>query len=273
MTQARHCTEEDLILHYYGERGGARRDIERHLESCGACRTAYQALAGTLALVTPEEPPERGEQYGLEVWQRIRHQLPERDSAWWAAAGWFGRDRLAMAAGALLLVVGAFGVGRMWPRQPAPVPAAANVANPEAPGNPGAGGTDVRERILLSAVADHLDRSERMLTELMNVNDRDISTEQAWAGDLLTASRLYRQDAEDVGEPLLASVLDEIERGLLEIVHSPSRISATALDQLRRRIDAAALLFKVRVMSDELRRREIPPAARPFPQPSTSTTS
>ena len=56
-------------------------------------------------------------------------------------------------------------------------------------------------------------------------------------------------------------MLDELERSLLEIVHSPSQISAADLEQIRRRIDAAALLFKVRVMSDELRQREDAPDA------------
>ena len=268
MNTTHHYTEEDLILHYYGERRGAGRDVERHLESCSPCRTAYQAMAGTLALVTPAEPPARGEQYGLEVWQRIRHQLPERENAWWMAAGWFGRNHLATAA-ALVLVAGAFVAGRVWPHQPTPVPAPANLENPGNPANlenPG-------KRLLLSVVADHLDRSERMLTDIMNATSRDISVEQAWADDLLNTSRLYRQDAEDVGEPLLANVLDDIERSLLEIVHSPSNISPAALEQLRRRIDAATLLFKVRVLSDELRRREGTPAERALPSAPTSRIS
>ena len=272
MSTTGHYTEEDLILHYYGERRGGGREVERHLESCGPCRTAYQALAGTLALVTPAEPPERGEQYGLEVWQRVRHQLPERQSVWWMAAGWFGRDYLATAAAALVLAAGAFVAGRVWPRQPTLAPASANLENPANPENlenlenPG-------KRLLLSAVADHLDRSERMLTDIMNATSRDISTEQAWADDLLATSRLYRQDAEDVGEPLLANVLDDIERCLIEIIHSPSHISAAALDQLRRRIDAATLLFKVRVLSDELRSREGAPAERALPSAPISRIS
>jgi predicted anti-sigma-YlaC factor YlaD len=266
MNTTHHYTEEDLILHYYGERRRAARDVGQHLESCGPCRAAYQALAATLALVTPAEPPARGEQYGLEVWQRIRHQLPERENAWWMAASWFGRNHLATAAAALVLVAGAFVAGRVWPRQPALVPASANLANPENLENPG-------KRLLLSVVADHLDRSERMLTDIMNATSRDISVEQAWADDLLNTSRLYRQDAEDVGEPLLANVLDDIERSLIEIIHSPSHISAAALDQLRRRIDAATLLFKVRVLSDELRRRESAPAERALPSAPTSRIS
>jgi hypothetical protein len=56
-------------------------------------------------------------------------------------------------------------------------------------------------------------------------------------------------------------------------VHSPSRISAADLEQIRRRIDAAALLFKVRVMSDELRRRDNAPDAPPQPRTSTRKIS
>src|SRR5258708_32477772 len=84
----------------------------------------------------------------------------------------------------------------------------------------------------------------------------DISTEQGWAEDLITTSRLYRQDAADAGEQSVALVLDELERSLLEIVHTPSRATAAHLDEIRRRIDAASLLFKVRVLGTELRQRE-----------------
>src|SRR5205807_9951918 len=112
-----------------------------------------------------------------------------------------------------------------------------------------------RQRILLTSVADHLDRSERVLTDIMNAPRGDISAEQRWADDLLDASRLYRQDALDAGERSVAAMLDDLERSLIEIVNSPSKISAADLEQIRRRIDAASLLFKVRAMSDELHRR------------------
>jgi hypothetical protein len=165
--------------------------------------------------------------------------------------------------------VAAFVAGRVWPRQPADAPAAtgqvAATATPAA-----APAADSRERILLTSVADHLDRSERVLTDIMNAPRGDISTEQQWAGDLLDTSRLYRQDAVDAGEASVANVLDELERSLIEIVNSPSRISAADLEQIRRRIDAASLLFKVRVMSDELRKREDAPE-RSTPRSSTST--
>jgi hypothetical protein len=197
------------------------------------------------------EVPERGDQYGLEVWQRIRHRLSEPDAPWWNP--WARRERLVVLAAAAALVLAAFIVRQRWPQQPARV---SSVPAEQASSGP-AETSDVRRRVLLTSVADHFDRSERVLTEIVNAADRsDISSEQEWADDLLTANRLYRQDAVDSGEYSVASVLDDLERSLLEIVHSPSPITATDLEQIRRRIDAAALLFKVRVMSDELWQRE-----------------
>jgi hypothetical protein len=266
---SRHYSEDDLTLYYYGE--GRRRDqIEQHLVGCSACASLYRDISGTLALIAAPEAPERGDQYGLEVWQRIRHKLPERPDPWWASL--FRRDRLVVAAAAAMLVLVAFVAGRVWPRQPAGAPptGAAQFAS-GAPGSIAAG--DSRQRILLTSVADHLDRSERVLTDIMNAPDRgDISSEQRWADDLLTTSRLYRQDAVDAGEQSVAAVLDDLERSLLEIVNSPSKISAADLEQIRRRIDAAALLFKVRVMSDELRKREDAPD-RSAPRTSTRKIS
>jgi hypothetical protein len=269
----KHYSEDELTLYYYGE-GRRRADVERHLDGCADCAKVYREIAGTLAMIAAPEVPERGDQYGLEVWQRIRHRLPEQEPGF----GWFGRfagfDRfVGFVAAAAVLMLAAFIAGRTWNR-PDPTSSATNTSsspnlnpsNPSNPANPAnlanPGGADARQRILITSVADHLDRSERVLTDIMNAPDRsDISAAQGWAEDLLTTSRLYRQDAVDAGEQSVATVLDDLERSLLEIVHSPSQISAADLEQIRRRIDAAALLFKVRVMSDELRQREEPPAS------------
>ena len=272
-----HYSEDDLTLYYYGEApsarfGAARRkaDIERHLQQCSDCARLYREIAGTLAMVVAEEAPERGERYGLEVWQRIRHQLPEAE----AKFGWFtGFTKVAgLAALAAVLVIAAFIAGR-FSTNPSNPENVANLANPANPANP-ANLANPGVRLLVSDVADHLERSERMLTDIMNTsNPGDISMEQGWAEDLLSTSRLYRQDAVEAGEQSIATILDDLERNLLEIVHSPSKISAANLEQLRRRIDAAALLFKVRVMSEQLRDREAAPADRPSPRASTSKNS
>ena len=269
----KHYTEDDLTLYYYGE-GRRRADIERHLDACGSCASLYREIAGTLAMIAAPEVHERGDQYGLEVWQRIRHQLPEQEASSWRTL-WttLSRgDRLGFAAAAALLLLAAFVGGRAWQRQ-ATAPAAPQVVDAGTAANAAAVTNDMRQRVLLTSVADHLDRSERVLTDVMNAPDRgDISTEQQWAEDLLDASRLYRQDAVEAGERSVADVLDDLERSLLEIVHSPSTVSAADLEQIRRRIDAATLLFKVRVMSDELRKRDQAPGS-PSPRTSTRKTS
>lgn len=260
-----HQSEHDLILYYYGEGGRRRPAIERHLDTCAECSAVYRQIAETLALVAEPDVPERGDQYGLEVWQRIRHRLPDAPDA---AGGFFSRFSAwtlgLSAAGALAaIVLAAFLAGR-GSLGPAAAPAARPAESVSA---------SAADRILLASVADHLDRSDRVLTEILNTpSGSDISAEQRWAEDLLTTSRLYRQDAVDAGEQSVANILDELERTLVEIVHSPSQISAADLEQLRRRVDAAALLFKVRVMSDDIRRRDEPGGARPRPA-STRKTS
>jgi len=285
-----HYSEDDLTLYYYGESpshrwstyvgGGSRSAVERHLAECATCAAAYREIADTLAMIVAEEIPERGDRYGLEVWQRVRPQLAVEPDAFKALKGlqrfpWFAAlDRFGFkefAAAAAVLMIAAFVAGRFSIDVAKPAsPAGANTATASTASNADA----ASKRILISSVADHLDRSERVLTDIMNASSpEDISIEQGWAEDLLSTSRLYRQDAIDAGEQSIATILDDLERNLLEIVHSPSNISAADLEQLRRRIDAAALLFKVRVMSGQLRDREARPADRSTPRTSTSTIS
>lgn len=289
-----HYSEDDLTLYYYGEgryqerHGGAgpRREVERHLEACPACAALHREIAGVLSMVVPEEVPERGDQYGLEVWQRIRHRLPEGFRGFTRLEGFttfegFTRFEgfMKFAAAAAVLMVAAFIAGRyssVTPANPAKPGNPGNFVTPAHPGNPASSETS-RHRVLLTSIVDHLDRSERVLADIMNAaadaGGHDITLEQRWAEDLLTTSRLYRQDAAEAGEQSVASMLDDLERNLLEIVHSPSPISGAALEQLRRRIDAAALLFKVRVMADQLRERQTAPADVVDPRPSTSKIS
>jgi hypothetical protein len=251
-----HYSDDDLILYYYGE-GRRRADIERHLDACGSCATAYRQIAGTLSLVMTPDTPERGERYGLEVWQRIRHQLPEQDSGWWPV--WFQWNRVALAgtaAALCLLILAAFVAGRLWPRQDRlrPGTVAADIAS------------DGSTRVRMAAISDHLERSERVLLDVMNASGArgahiDVSDAQAWAADLIDDNRLYRQAASRAGDTMIADVLDDLERNLLEIVHGPSALTPAQLEQVRVRLDAAALLFKVRVLHDELRERETAPAS------------
>jgi hypothetical protein len=248
-----HYTEDELILYYYGEH--RRRDrVEQHLADCPPCGELYRNLAAALALVGDPEVPERADQYGLEVWQRIRHQLPEQEAPWWAV--WTRPRRLALAGAAAVLVIAAFIAGRMWPGGGAPVQPTVAVA-------PAAGiGAAAEERVRLAAVGDHLEQSERVLLEFVNAygtaeQPADVSAQQQWAADLISANRLYRDASTAAGDETVAAVLDELERNLLELVHGPATLTPKDLEQVRLRLDAAALLFRVRVLSEELREREL----------------
>jgi len=248
-----HYTEDELILYYYGEHRRRVR-VEQHLADCAPCRERYQGLAASLALVADPEIPERGDQYGLEVWQRIRHQLPEQEAPWWAV--WTRPHRLALAGAAAALVLAAFIAGRTWPGGEAPVqPTVAVAPEPEI-------GADAGARVRLAAIGDHLEQSERVLLDFVNAygtadQPADVSSQQLGAADLISANRLYRDASTAAGDETVAAVLDELERNLLEIVHGPATLTPKDLEQIRLRLDAAALLFRVRVLSEQMREREL----------------
>jgi predicted anti-sigma-YlaC factor YlaD len=246
-----HPTEDDLILHFYAE-DAQPAAIQRHLAACERCAAEYDTIAGTLKLVAAPPIPERGDLYGLEVWQRIRPLLPAREP-WWrmSALRW---KPLTLSAVVTALTISAFVAGRYWAPTARPASSARTAGVP----------ANADERARTVALVDHLERSERVLLDLSHAEgpDIDVTSQQAWAADLVEANRLYRESAAQAGETTIASVLDDLERSLLDIVHAPSKLTPAELDDVRTRLDGAALLFKVRVLSNELRERETAPIAR-----------
>lgn len=227
----KHLEDDDLILYLYGEAEdpeAMRRQIEDSEELRARCETLRRVLAAVDDDALPV--PERGEGYGAEVWKQIEPKLdrgrlipfPARPS----------RQLIGWAAAALILLAVGFSLGRL--SRPAALP------------------QDARDRILIATVADHLDRSERLLAEVSNSPGPDLSAERAWARDLLNANRLYRQSAQQAGRQRLAGVLDELEPFLLDLAHAPDEPSSEEIQELRERIAAQSLLFKVRVASNRL---------------------
>jgi anti-sigma factor RsiW len=233
-----HLTDEELVLHHFGEAEDAA--VRAHLAQCDACRVALEALRRDLAAVPVPEAPERGEDYGAQVWARLRPQLTEIAPA----APVRTRRRLWAPLGLAASLVLAFLLGRHWPHEPAPAPVSAAA----------------RERILLVAVGDHLERSEMLLVELVNAGGDgqpvDISTQQQYAEELVGANRLYRQTVMRAGEPGVASLLEELERLLVEVAHRPSSMSPSDLADIRSRIESRGLLFRVRVIETQVREKE-----------------
>ena len=125
----------------------------------------------------------------------------------------------------------------------------------------------IRERVLLVALGAHLERTKMMLVELNNARPVDghfdISLEQDVASGLLKENRLYRQTAMNTGNYQVGSFLEELERLLLEVAHSPTSAPEAQIEELRQRIEDESLLFKVNVFSSQFESREAaPPAAR-----------
>jgi hypothetical protein len=133
----------------------------------------------------------------------------------------------------------------------------------------------VRERVLMLAVGEHLGRSEMVLMDIANaepggagVKQVNFSSQRRRAEDLLDENRLYRQTALQEGDAGLANVLDELERVLLDVANSPQTIRPAQFKSIRQRIDDDGLLFKVRVLTKQIQRREN--TSRPGPAQSGS---
>jgi hypothetical protein len=235
-----HVNEDDLVLLHYREDAGA--DAQAHLEGCAECAERLQRLARTLALAEAPDVPEPGPDYGARVWARLQPQLglPEPTAKVVPIRSRFWPRAVSVAALAAALVV-AFLLGRRFPDAPQPLSA------------------EVRERVLLVAVGEHLERSQMVLIELVNApaDERmNVKAQRAVADELVSANRLYRQTAVRSGEDSLVAVLEELERVLVEVAAGPDALAPQDVAELQRRIEARGLLFKVRVVGSQVRERE-----------------
>ena len=226
----RHWTQEEMVLRYYREDPG-RADIG-HLASCQVCRPQYEELERVLSEMTPYEAPARDEDYPAALWQNIRARLerPQPRSR-----------RLPAWAAVAALIVAAFFLGRMAAPREAPRIVVAPAA--------------VRDRVLMVALGEHLERSKIVLVELSNAPVRrsvDISGERQSAEDLLAANRLYRQTAAATGARAIEDLLEDLELLLVEVARGPARISPRDLAELRARIESRGLLFKLRMVESRL---------------------
>ena len=258
----KHMTEEELIAYREGVAAAQRAVIAQHLAACEECRAELERIEAVLAALDTLPVPNPGDDYGRHVWQQIAPRLPERPARWWQE--WFEPKRLGTLAAVAVLLVVAFLAGRITKRNH--------------PGNDVATKEQIRERVLVVAVGEHLGRSEMMLVELANAEPLDpkqkrvdISAEQHRAEDLLEENRLYRQTALKEGDASLASVLDDLERVFLDVAHSPEEVTPAQLEKIRQKIEARGILFKVRVVGWELQERQ--KATTPAPAQKDSMKS
>lgn len=251
-----HLSEDDLILHYYGEAGdtaevrrsgaGIERGVEAHLASCAECGAAWQQLRRMMEAIDAAPAPEPGPGFERDVWARLAPELG------WRA--WFTAPRLVLVGGlaAVVLVVGAL---RMTTDvAPSPESAAADAETH-------------RERVMFAAVSDHIEQSQVVLVELANAETRngdvDVSLERTAADDLVSSGRLYRETAIATGNMQLAALLEELEMVLVDIARGPDALSAEQLSAIRQQIETQELIFKLQVLGADVKaRREAPPTSQ-----------
>ncbi len=242
----KHTTEEELFGYREGEMKG-RETIAAHLQECGECRAELERMEEVFQALDAMPVPEPGEEYGAKVWRQIANRLPEhapkRDANW---SAWFAPRRLVAVGVAAALLVLAFYAGRK--------------TGPSKGDEEIADAGKIRERVLVVAVGQHLDKSEMILMELSNAQPGDarkklinISTAQKRAEDLVEENRLYRQTALEGGDNAIASTLDELQRVLLDVANSPAEVTPAQFESIQKRIAARGILLKVRVVRQELR--------------------
>ena len=255
MNQDTHVTDEDLLLDYYGEASpDVRAAMRAHLAVCDRCRALDRELRGVLALVNTEPAPEAPEGFEREMWARLEPHVvsgfsrtePVRlkpDTTFW----WFELPRWAFAVGTAALAIGAFSLGRVW--DPAPAPSTDSVAEV----------TDISDRLLRSEVEEYLERSQRVLVELVNTDDDApvmLASDRERAANLVADGRLYRRSIGETGDADTRDLLEDVERVLVEIANGPEAETSNHLSGVRARISNQDLIFRLRLMTAEMRERE-----------------
>ena len=242
-----HIKEEELIAYHDGEPTNRERTQE-HLRACPECRAALEKIEAVFAAMDSLPVPDPGETYGQRVWAAISPRLAEKQPHWWES---FFAPRRLVAVGALAAIVVAAYVAGRWSKPQPPVDVIDTAK--------------VRERVLVVAVGDHLNKSEMLLIELSNTQPNpasgklvNISAEQHRAEDLLEENRLYRQTALKEGDQVMANTLDELERVLLDVANSPDQVTPARFDAMQKKLESRGILFKVRVVQQGLRDRTNP---------------
>lgn len=250
MTTSERCVaEEDLILYYYGETAALdEQAVAAHLQGCASCREQFATLQRVLGAVdeSTAAPAELPDGFERTVWARLEPALDPRRRG--PLPGLLlSPAPLGLAAAVVLLVTAAFYAGRSLPSRP---------SGPSGP-DAAASRAEVRERILLLDLSDHLDRSQAVLVEIVSAAPGEpigLADERERAGQLLSANRLYRVAATATGNRAVAVLLDDLERVLVDVSAGDS--GEAALGEVQRRIDARSLLFRVRAAAADVRERQ-----------------
>jgi hypothetical protein len=246
-------TDEDLVLLFYGEHDDPA--LAAKVAESAELSARYDALCAELKVVDAYQPPQRGDDYGAEVWQRISPQLGAEEAksdgrpGSWLATLVQPRFSLAGALSVALVVALAFTLGRNG---------GPDVSNDRAApaGMAPVAMVDIdSDRLLDRSVATHLEQVNIVLTQFVNTSATS-STETGYVTDMLVANRLYRQAAAAQGNQKLAAFLADLEPLLIELAYQAQSGSTATRERMQQEVKDG-LLFRVRVMNKQLNKPEI----------------
>jgi hypothetical protein len=245
MNTTLHLSDDQLVLLYYREPLD-EVGLDGHLAGCASCLARFEALTRVLEVVAEDQIPEPAGDFEARLTARVLAAAKKSDEPGRLLSfpGHFRGVARVLFAGAALAacLVLAFTVGR-------------RVGHVE---EQTLSASQRQERVLLTALGEHLGRSRVTLVELKNrdVSDADLKDLQAAADNLVTASRLFRAAAERAGEGQIAGVMEETERLLLRFVAAPDADAKRELAGLREKVESRDLLFRLQVMEAQVEKRE-----------------
>ena len=244
MNSTLHLTDNQLVLLYYRE-PLEEAGLDGHLAGCAECLERFQTLTRVLHAVAQDEIPEPAGDF--EARMTIRVLAAARAKPKVEPRGrllHFPRVARFVAVGAALAacLMLAFNAGRDRGRADEQILSAAQA----------------KQRVLLTALSDHLGRSRVTLVELKNrdASAADLVALQAAADNLINASRLFRAAAERAGEAQVAGVMEETERLLIRFAAADPKDAGAELAGLRKRVESRDLLFRLQVMEAQIEKRE-----------------
>lgn len=243
MNTTSHLTDDHLVLLYYRE-PLEEAGLDGHLAACASCLGRFQALTRVLEAVAQDDVPEPAGDFEARMTAQVLAAAKQERGRVLQFPGRLRGVARFLAGGAALAacLVLAFSVGRRLGHVEEQTLSA----------------SQRQERVLLTALGEHLGRSRVTLVELKNreVSDQDLKNLQDAADNLVTASRLFRAAAERAGEGQIAGVMEETERLLLRFAAAPEAEAKHELDGLRDKVDSRDLLFRLQVMEAQVEKRE-----------------
>jgi hypothetical protein len=241
-------TDDDLTLLYYGELDDP--GLAASVAASPELTARFDALCAELKRVDGLVPPERGDDYGADIWRRISPKLATEQKKpadfWKALQSVLGRPRFSLTGAMSLAMVAvlAFMLGRQGDQPGNPVRPSLDAIPTAALAEMDTG------RLLTSSVSGHLEQLNLAFTQFANMPETS-AADAGRATDMLVANRLYRQAAAAQGKHKLAAFLSELEPLLIELAYEAHKTSPATRDRMQQEVKDK-LLFRVRIMNKQL---------------------